>query len=327
MISPTGFLRLISLSCSRAFCLLFHFAHFLTRRGLRFRGQLVLLCAHPSCQIQRRGRRFVTVRRLENPDFELIGTRFSAIDRNCSLSTRLNEKSLRNYNKAENMSDPIAQLGLNCPAGGSFYICQGNSTQFLGCCTSNPCEEGKGECPQSDLRSSSFNESAYSDIKSQACASTGEWYTCSQLDTPFLGCCSTNACDSGCPTKDLLAAKLSDNTKSAGAFETTSATATASSTNVKSTTTTTASSTATQASSTAAKETVGTHSASASGLSKGAEVGIAVGAAIVILVLLAALFIFGRRYVRKRRGVVVTGSPPSVLMSNPVNSYLYHGEF
>lgn len=233
------------------------------------------------------------------------------------------------------MSDPTSQLGLTCPSGGDFYICQGNSTQFLGCCTSDPCQDGKGDCPQSDLRASSFNDSAYSDITSQACASstssTGEWYTCSKLDTPFLGCCSTNACDDGCPTKDLLAARLSDDAKSAAVFETTAATATASSTSVKSiTTTTAASASATGTSSNpsaTATETAGTHSTSSSGLSTGAKAGIAVGSAAVLAALLTALFIFGRRYLRNRRGVVVTGSPPSVLMSNTTNSYLYHGGF
>lgn len=228
--------------------------------------------------------------------------------------------------KRNKMSDPISQLGLTCPSGGNFYICQGTSTQFLGCCTSDPCEDGKGTCPQSDLRTSSFNESAYTSIQSQACASSsaGKWYTCSQLDTPFLGCCSTNACDSGCPTKDLVAAKLSDDQKSASVFETTSATvATASGTSGTSVPTSSSSA----SSNPSATATAATQNASTSGLSTGAKVGIVVSAAIVAIALLAVLAVFGRRYLKKRRGVVVTGSPPNAIMSNPTNSYLYHGKF
>lgn len=226
------------------------------------------------------------------------------------------------------MSDPIAQLGLTCPSGGDFYVCQGNSTQFLGCCTSDPCRDGEGACPQADLRSSSFNTTAYGDIPSQDCDGGGSksaWYTCSQLDTPFLGCCASNACgdDDGCPAKDLVAARLSDDAESAAVFETSSTAPTA-----------TASSTATTASS-AASATGTTTSAGhdssaggAGGLSTGAKVSIAVGAAVVLAVLLVALFVVGRRYLKKRRGVVVTGSsPPSAMMSEPTNSYLYHGTF
>lgn len=239
------------------------------------------------------------------------------------------------------MSDPISQLGLACPSGGDFYICQGNSTQFLGCCASDPCEDGKGTCPQNDLRTSSFDNSSYNDIFPQNCASSaGEWYTCSTLDTPFLGCCSTNACEDGCSTKDLVAAELSDSKASAAIFKTATATATATATtssksSVESATaTSTASSTSDSsptASSTAAMETAGTHSDSfrSSGLSTGAKAGIAIGASIGVIALLVAIFVVGRRYLRKRRGVVVTGSPPRAMMnmSNPVSSYGYHGQF
>lgn len=223
------------------------------------------------------------------------------------------------------MSDPVSKLGLNCPAGGDFYICQGNSTQFLGCCTSDPCSDGKGECPQDDLRYSSFNESTYADIQPQECANStaGSWYTCSETDSPFLGCCSTNACDDGCPTEDLLAAKLSDNEKSAAIFETTAKKTATTATTATMTTMAAASSTRTTSNATATCTAGASQSTGSSGLSTGAKVGIGVGCAVAIAALLAALIFFGRRYLRSRRGVVVTGSPPSAFMSNPTSSYFY----
>ncbi|ROW11344.1 hypothetical protein VMCG_01044 [Cytospora schulzeri] len=53
--------------------------------------------------------------------------------------------------------NPIDTLGLSCPNGGEFYVCQNSEIQFLGCCASDPCADGSGSCPKSDLRYSSFD--------------------------------------------------------------------------------------------------------------------------------------------------------------------------
>lgn len=113
-------------------------------------------------------------------------------------------------------------LGVYCPSGGDFYICQhGVMQQFLGCCTSNPCLRSAGSCPLADLRPLSFNATAYDQIKPQTCFDgiSADWYACSQTSPPFLGCCSSNACGeaTGCPQQDLNPASLL-NTEDSGLF-------------------------------------------------------------------------------------------------------------
>ncbi|KAK0612017.1 hypothetical protein B0T14DRAFT_500980 [Immersiella caudata] len=117
----------------------------------------------------------------------------------------------------------VSLLGLSCPAGGSFYICQNNATEFIGCCTTNPCADGSGNCPKSNLRTASFSGDSYSEIPAQQCAggsgSSALWYTCQKNLPPFLGCCSTNPCAQGsCPSSDLAAASLSSNATSRAVF-------------------------------------------------------------------------------------------------------------
>lgn len=118
------------------------------------------------------------------------------------------------------MLNPVAQLNLTCPSGGDFYICQRSTTQFIGCCTFNPCTAG-GLCPQANLRSSSFEKSDYKIILPQICTdATAKWYTCTEGSTPFLGCCTSDACSAneGCPTKDLAAAILSNEKNNSAIF-------------------------------------------------------------------------------------------------------------
>lgn len=234
------------------------------------------------------------------------------------------------------MSDPISRLGLACPLGGKFYICQGGATQFIGCCLSDPCAGGKGSCPQADLRYASFDAAHYADIKPQACAGKGSWYTCSGqgLKDPFLGCCSSNACGtaaSGCPQQDLLAARLSDDKASAAPFSTTiakgaSGTASptksaagisptsAASTSVTGTTLASASASATVSGTAAAA--VQSDSAASSGLPVGARAGIGAGCAVLAVVLMSVVFFFVRRRLRDRKGVVVQGAEPPSPGSN-----------
>lgn len=113
------------------------------------------------------------------------------------------------------MSDtPFEHFGLSCPDGGRFYVCEGSKVEFVGCCTSDPCKDKKGECPQENLRTSSFNTDSYEDLAPQSCDDDREqkiWFTCKYNSPPFMGCCNENACaELGCNRTDLVPAKLSD---------------------------------------------------------------------------------------------------------------------
>ncbi|KAF4339848.1 hypothetical protein FBEOM_6217 [Fusarium beomiforme] len=118
--------------------------------------------------------------------------------------------------------NPIKDLGLSCPYGGSFYICNADQDPFIGCCTINPCGARKGLCPDPHLRSSSFNAKIQHEFHPQACINDNvdvRWYTCAGTTVPFLGCCVVDPCIRGsCPQKDLRAAKLGDNSNNAQEF-------------------------------------------------------------------------------------------------------------
>ncbi|KAI3337560.1 hypothetical protein HD806DRAFT_43456 [Xylariaceae sp. AK1471] len=116
--------------------------------------------------------------------------------------------------------DPISYLGLSCPSGGDFYICQGSETRFLGCCDIDPCDENG--CPSSAVHPASFNANRYSEIPAESCASSSKpslWYTCTNGPT-FLGCCSSNPCNNEgvCPEDDLVGAALDDDPSKASVF-------------------------------------------------------------------------------------------------------------
>ncbi|KAI0887168.1 uncharacterized protein GGS22DRAFT_105716 [Annulohypoxylon maeteangense] len=119
-----------------------------------------------------------------------------------------------------------ADLGLSCPSGGQFYVCDQAKIRFIGCCTVDPCADGSGSCPQSSLSGASFSSDHYDSISPQSCAAPSNstrWFTCKSDQPPFLGCCSINACqNNGCPTANLLPATLSDNNGNAQVFLTTS---------------------------------------------------------------------------------------------------------
>ncbi|KAH8157810.1 hypothetical protein CIB48_g10435 [Xylaria polymorpha] len=136
--------------------------------------------------------------------------------------------------------DPISYLGLSCPSGGDFYICQGSKIKFLGCCEIDPCGDG---CPLSALYSASFDARRYNEILAQGCvtgsSSSALWYTCASGPT-FLGCCTSNPCqnESVCPDENLAGARLADDPSSASAFLTaTTATTVTSTTSTTSTST------------------------------------------------------------------------------------------
>ncbi|OTB06774.1 hypothetical protein M426DRAFT_318485 [Hypoxylon sp. CI-4A] len=125
------------------------------------------------------------------------------------------------------MSATRADLGLSCPSRGKFYVCDTAKIQFLGCCTVDPCADGSGICPQSALAPSSFSSDHYDSISVQNCAAphnASNWYTC-KSSQPFMGCCNSNPCQNdGCPTSDLLAATLSDDADAAQVFLSSSST-------------------------------------------------------------------------------------------------------
>lgn len=179
-----------------------------------------------------------------------------------------------------------------CPRGGDFYVCQGNTTEFLGCCTKDPCADGSGNCPTTSIRYTSYNADQYDDIPPEACASSGDWYTCSFITTAFMGCCLENPCQNdGCTQGNLTAARLSDNADQAAPFLASTAATTASSSPSSSTTTTTTSSSPSSSSSS---------SSGTSKLSTGAIVGIAIGVSLGALIVGILLFFFYKRHERRR---------------------------
>ena len=116
----------------------------------------------------------------------------------------------------------VSALGLSCPSGGAFHVCEHSKIEFIGCCTSDPCADGSGQCPQNNLRPSSFSGDRYADIPPQQCAtdnSTARWYTCMATLPPFLGCCLGNPCATGgCLASELRAARLSSDSAARSAF-------------------------------------------------------------------------------------------------------------
>ncbi|PTB64845.1 hypothetical protein BBK36DRAFT_21576 [Trichoderma citrinoviride] len=215
------------------------------------------------------------------------------------------------------MGDPIVNLGLSCPKGGRFYICEDQPARFMGCCTSDPCTTADGLCPDDELRPGSFSSDAYSKILAQDCLDPGFlWYTCRDSSPPFLGCCSQNACEStGCPVSKVGAATLAGNKQRAAPFlsggasassggSSSSAAKTTSSASAPSTTLSTVLSTAAASTTGDAPPKDSTQPDAVSppahpGLSKGAIAGIAVGA-IVAVCAFAFLFFWLFKQHKKR---------------------------
>ncbi|KAK1244407.1 hypothetical protein MKX07_003206 [Trichoderma sp. CBMAI-0711] len=218
------------------------------------------------------------------------------------------------------MGNPIVDLGLSCPKGGRFYICEDQPTGFVGCCTIDPCAAADGLCPDNHLQPSSFDPDAYSEIRAQDCLDPGFlWYTCRDSSPPFLGCCSQMACEpSGCPASKVGAASLAGNKQRAAPFlsggssssrePSSSTTTTTSSESVPSTTLNT-SVLSTAASTTggapptqdSTQPTAAVSPPAHPGLSKGAVAGIAVGVIIAVGCVLAGLFFWWFKQHKKRR--------------------------
>lgn len=110
-----------------------------------------------------------------------------------------------------------------CPNGDSFtafYACD-HGTRFLGCCAditgTEVCADG---C--TNVQPASFDKDYYDQVTRNGCQdSQGQWYTCQDTSTPFLGCCKSNPCsNNGCPEGDLVPAQLSRNQTEKAAFST-----------------------------------------------------------------------------------------------------------
>ena len=116
----------------------------------------------------------------------------------------------------------VDALGASCPDDGTFYVCENKPVRFVGCCTVDPCKTDDGVCPDDNLRAASFDPYSYNQFKPQQCVSDApevRWFTCAELETPFMGCCSANPCaEDGCHGKNVSAARLSDDDKNAAIF-------------------------------------------------------------------------------------------------------------
>lgn len=108
-----------------------------------------------------------------------------------------------------------AEFNPSCPSGGTFYVCDSGS-KFVGCCKGSPCVNG---CSDGNLSPASFNADAYkSPFQDQSCPQGSSWYSCAFTDPPFLGCCKSDPCGTGCPVGDLTAGFLSSNPAAAAQY-------------------------------------------------------------------------------------------------------------
>lgn len=172
-----------------------------------------------------------------------------------------------------------------CLSGGDYHACASNG--FVGCCENDPCGTGN-RCNGGALRPMSFDKDLFkSAFKDQVC-STGKWYTCAYPTPPFVGCCKSNPCSSGCPDGDLVEGSLSSNVYDAAPWL--SAARLDSTTNTSSAALASSSSAATTAS-------------SGHKLGGGAIAGVAIGVAALVVLLIAALFFYRRRKAATRESL------------------------
>ena len=193
----------------------------------------------------------------------------------------------------------ISYFGFSCPFGGQFFVCEGNTTEFLGCCNSDPCVND-GVCPDDDLRVATFNKDRYEDLPREECAPGADhlWYTCAFNNPPFMGCCQENPCATGegCATADLGPAFLApegakdENRRTPLLSPPKATTAPTAKTKTPATTTeSSATGAATGAEGALAGAAQGKDS-SDHGLGTGAIIGIVLGCSAVIVILVAIIF-------------------------------------
>ena len=102
----------------------------------------------------------------------------------------------------------------SCPSGGNWYAC-GTGSSFVGCCNSEPCDNG---CPDGNLEPASFNPAWFGKFPDQECPTGSLWYTCQDTNPPFMGCCKSSPCGTGCLAGNLTAGFLSSNPALAAKF-------------------------------------------------------------------------------------------------------------
>lgn len=216
---------------------------------------------------------------------------------------------------------PRQNFNPSCPSGGTWYACESGSS-FVGCCNSEPCSNG---CSDGDLAPASFDPTYFGKFPDQQCSTGSRWYTCAATSPPFLGCCKSNPCTSGCPVGDVTAGFLSSNPKLAAAFLPSSAAAssssstgpssatsassnkpTSSSTNTSTTSgSSSASPTRSAASSAAAASTSPANAAqpvvTSHNIPTGAIAGGAVGGVAVLALLIGVILFYCRRRTRSSR--------------------------
>ncbi|KJZ77814.1 hypothetical protein HIM_02991 [Hirsutella minnesotensis 3608] len=214
-------------------------------------------------------------------------------------------ENYRHRNRERAMEKPEERFGIKCPAKSNFYVCSSSKSQFIGCCSINPCDRPDGDCPQDKLEATSFYKSAYNLIPPQDCVgesralSDALWYTCAATDPPFMGCCTENPCKSsaGCPKNSVRAASLSTTRDYAAPFlglPIESAPKPSASSASSSTSSATATfvhvHTTLQAGATSTGKPTGS-----SGLSSGSVAGISIGATAAAVMIFSALFFWLKR--------------------------------
>ncbi|KAI8626055.1 hypothetical protein F5Y19DRAFT_478887 [Xylariaceae sp. FL1651] len=203
--------------------------------------------------------------------------------------------------------DPIKYLGLSCPSGGSFYICQDSKVRFLGCCDVNPCGEDEGECPSSAIHPGSFDANKYYEIPAESCASSlkpASWYTCQR--PTFLGCCLSNPCNNKgiCPDDDLVGARLDDDLKKASVFLTATSASTSNSSTYTTSTDPTNGNTLTPTPTATPTSTPSPPPAPAIHGNSGVSIGGVVGGVLGSLAVLGLIAFIFFRYRKRNRGAI-----------------------
>ncbi|EGO52063.1 hypothetical protein NEUTE1DRAFT_149678 [Neurospora tetrasperma FGSC 2508] len=217
---------------------------------------------------------------------------------------------------AEVISQLIAYWGFSCPKDGSFYICPEMKHEFLGCCTVDPCtEERNGVCPDDELQVASFSSAKYKLLPGQSCdvsIQEAVFYTCANAAPPFMGCCADNPCNAGCPKDKLRPTVLN---KFPGEEWKRDYILNPAGTGISyNSTKTKPESPSSSSSSTEPKPEP--PSSSTRGLSTGAIAGIAVGAVIAVLIIVAGILWKCGWFPRKKKeGDVQEGDVPGAAMS------------
>lgn len=203
--------------------------------------------------------------------------------------------------------DPIKRFGLNCPSGGTFYICSEAAQKFIGCCDINPCTSPlSGRCPTRNLHAASFNASRGAELLPQGCGgatSNNQWYTCQNSRPPFLGCCANDPCNEGCAEGNLLGAALSENEAYARQFLLPSTTSSTSSSSMT-TSTRLSTGTSSSASVSVSASPTATDDAEKASSPKAQPTGLIVGvtiAGVVVLLLAIGGYLWYRRREEDRR--------------------------